>query len=291
MTTASARPATPAASGGYRGDLILFMTIAFGVSWASWAVAIGLGGPSVTPLAGQFHLFGAFGPLIGALVIRVRRGRRGRPAPEHSVRFRPADLAWAPLLLVAASAIVLAAAFISHAAGGPAPSLDGALDVIAGFGGPATFLVGLIIGGPLAEEPGWRGTAYPRMRATQGRFLASLILGALWAVWHLPLFFIGGTVQNSLGATTPSGVIFAASSIPMAMLCCYAYERGGVLTSIAVHVATNATMVLLDVQQPVTLALIMGIQAVAAAALLATTRPANRPTAATTSPLDSARTH
>lgn len=259
MTPASARPAS------YRGDLVLFMTIAFAVSWASWAVAI-VGGPSASP----FHLLGAFGPMAGALVLRLRR--RGRPAPEHAVRFRPAHLAWAPPLLVAAAAIVLAAAFIAHAAGGPAPSLDGAMNVIAGFGGPATFLIGLLVGGPLAEEPGWRGTAYPRMRATLGRFQISLILGVIWAVWHLPLFFISGTVQNALGAATPAGVLFAVSSIPMAMLCCYAYERGGVLTSIAVHFATNATMVLLNVQEPVTLAVIMGLQAVTATALLATHR-------------------
>ncbi|TDD83818.1 CPBP family intramembrane metalloprotease, partial [Actinomadura darangshiensis] len=239
MTTAPARPATPV---GFRGDLTLFTAIAFTVSWASWAAAIGLSGSS-SPLTGAFHMFGAFGPLIGALVIRIRRGRSGRPAPEHAVRFRPAALAWAPLLLVAASGIVLAAAFIAHAAGAPAPSLDGAMDIMEDFGGPAAFLVGLLIGGPLSEEPGWRGTAYPRMRATLGRFQVSLILGAIWAVWHLPLFFIDDTVQNDLGATTPSGVLFTVSAIPMAMLCCYAYERGGILASIAVHFATNATMV------------------------------------------------
>lgn len=268
MTTTPARHPAPTR---YRGDLALFFAIAFTVSWASWAAAIGLSGSS-SPLTGAFHMLGAFGPLVGALVIRIRRKRRGQSAPERAVRFRPAGLAWTPLLLAAASGLVLAAAFIAHAAGAPAPSWDGAMDIVEDFGGPAAFLVGLIIGGPLSEEPGWRGTAYPRMRATMNRYQASLILGAVWGVWHLPLFFIDDTVQHALGATSPSGVLFTVSSIPVAMLCCYAYERAGVLASIAVHFATNATMVLLDVQEPVALALIMGVQAVAAVALLATVR-------------------
>ncbi|MCQ8195155.1 CPBP family glutamic-type intramembrane protease [Streptomyces rugosispiralis] len=201
------------------------MVIAFGVSWASWFTAVGLGGsatqtPTVLP-----YLFGAFGPLIGALVIRVRRGRRGEPAPEHVVRFRWTTLSWAPLLLTLASATVLSAALLAHAAGGPALSWNDAKEVMRDAGGPAAFLVGMVISGPLSEEPGWRGTAYPRMRASMGRFRVGLVLGVIWAVWHLPLFFIDGTVQNELGLKSPSGVLFAVSTIPMAMLTACAYER------------------------------------------------------------------
>ncbi|CDR08649.1 CPBP family intramembrane glutamic endopeptidase [Streptomyces iranensis] len=262
----------------HRSDLILFMVIAFGVSWASWFTAVGLGGsatqtPTVLP-----YLFGAFGPLIGALVIRVRRGRRGEPAPEHVVRFRRTTLFWAPLLLALASATVLSAALLAHAAGGPALSWDDAKEVMRDAGGPAAFLVSMVISGPLSEEPGWRGTAYPRMRASMGRFQVGLVLGVIWAVWHLPLFFIDGTVQNELGLKSPSGVLFAVSAIPMAMLTACAYERAGVVASIAVHFAVNTTMVLLDVKAPVTQAMIIGVQAILVALLLTTNRPTNRPT-------------
>ncbi|MFC5752883.1 CPBP family intramembrane glutamic endopeptidase [Actinomadura rugatobispora] len=277
MTASHARPAAP---GRYRNDLVLFMAIAFALSWASWAVAIGIGGSSTKPPTLAFHVFGAFGPLIAALVIRIRRARRGEPVPEHAVRFRPAALGWTPLLLALASALVLGAAFVAHAAGGPAPSLEDAKDVMTTYpGGPVAFLVNILVAGPLAEEPGWRGTAYPRMRASLNRFQVSLILGVIWAVWHMPLFFIDGTVQNQLGVTSPSGVLFAVSAVPMAMLVCYAYERAGVLAAVAVHFATNLTMVLLSVQAPVTQAIVMGVQLIAAVVLLATVRPAGRPVA------------
>ncbi|MER7015587.1 type II CAAX endopeptidase family protein [Saccharopolyspora sp. NPDC000359] len=264
---------TPRAAGRYRGDLLLFMALAFTVSWASWFTAIGLGGSAMAPPAVVPYLLGAFGPLVAALVVRVRRGLRGEPVPEHAVRFRWQALLWAPLLLVLASATVLGPAFLAQVAGGPAVSPESALDVVANAGGPAAFLVSMVISGPLSEEPGWRGTAYPRLRASMGRFQIGLVLGVIWAVWHLPLFFINGTVQNQLGLDSPSGVLFAVSNIPMTMLTCYAYERGGVLASIAVHFSVNTTMVLLGVHAPVTQALIIGVQSIVVVLLLVTSRP------------------
>ncbi|AOS62063.1 CPBP family intramembrane glutamic endopeptidase [Actinoalloteichus hymeniacidonis] len=257
-------------TGKYSGDLVLFMAIAFVVSWALWGVAIAMGGPAVNPAATLPHLVGAFGPAIAALVIRIRRGRRGEPVPEHAVRSRFKTLGWVPVLMVLASATVLSGGLLAGVSGSaPMPSVDTAMAVLTAQS-PVMFLAMMVISGPLAEEPGWRGTAYPRMRASMSRLQIGLVLGTIWAVWHLPLFFIAGTVQSQLGLATPSGVLFAVSSIPMAMLCCCAYERAGVVASVAVHFAVNLTMVLTNVQAPVTLALIMGIQAIVVAILLAT---------------------
>ncbi|MCZ9354597.1 CPBP family intramembrane metalloprotease [Streptomyces mutabilis] len=267
-------PALPAPPDRRRADLILFMVIAFAVSWGAWGAAVAIGGPAANgePAYAPF-LLGAFGPLIGALVIRIRRGRRGEPVPAHAVRFRAAKaLLWTPPLLALGSATVLAAALLGQAAGDPALSWGDAQDVMTDMGGPAAFLMSMLVSGPLSEEPGWRGTAYPRMRATTGRLRIGVTLGVTWAVWHLPLFLVDGTVQNDLGLATPSGLLFAVSNIPMAMLVTCAYERAGVVASIAVHFAVNTTMVLLSVTSPVTQALIIGVQTIAVVLLMATGR-------------------
>ncbi|MEU4653393.1 CPBP family intramembrane glutamic endopeptidase [Streptomyces sp. NPDC023723] len=280
-TSVVTEPLTPTTPDRRRADLTLFMVIAFAVSWGCWAAAMAIGGPAKNgePSYVPF-LLGAFGPLIGALVIRIRRRRRGEPVPPHAVRYRAAALPWALLLMVAAAAAVLAAGVIGHAAGGPAPSWADAKDVMNDMGGPAAFLVSMIVSGPLSEEPGWRGTAYPRMRATMGPLRIALVLGVVWAVWHLPLFFVDGTVQHDLGLFTPSGVLFAAGNVPMAMLVTCAYQRAGVVASIAVHFAVNTTMVLLGVTDPAVQALIIGMQLILVALLLVTGRPADRVTAA-----------
>jgi membrane protease YdiL (CAAX protease family) len=51
----------------------------------------------------------------------------------------------------------------------------------------ATLFIPNLVGGPLGEEPGWRGFALPRLQRLVDPVTSSLILGFLWANWHLPL--------------------------------------------------------------------------------------------------------
>ncbi|MEU8709443.1 CPBP family intramembrane glutamic endopeptidase [Streptomyces sp. NPDC048565] len=279
-------PGAPAAPGRYRRDLILFLGIAFLASWLAWGIAMWAGGKSTEAPANLPYTLGAFGPLIAALVIRVLRRRRGEPVPTHVVRFRRKHLLRAPVLMVLGSATVVAAAFIGHAAGDPALSLDSLRDMTEEMGGPAVFLVSMIASGPLSEEAGWRGTAYPRLRATMGPFRVGLLLGVVWAVWHLPLFFIAGTPQHDLGLATPSGVLFAVNNIPMAMLVACAYDRAGIVASMGMHFAVNLTMVSLGITSPRTQAMMIGIQTIAVVLILAAGRRATK--AEETSPLPTA---
>ncbi|MCS7478783.1 CPBP family intramembrane glutamic endopeptidase [Umezawaea endophytica] len=246
-----------------KSDLAVFWTVTFVTTWAFWFLAMALGGsPTSSPTAIPY-LLGGFGPVFGAIVVRVRRGRRREPVPEHTVRFRlGARMLWVLPLLVLASGSVVGAALLADLLGGPAVSLTEGQKLIAALGGPAPFLIGMVIGGPLAEEPGWRGTAYPRLLATMGRVRAGLLLGAVWAVWHLPLFFISGTVQSELGLFTWSGLMFTLTVLPMALLTGYAYERAGVVAAVAVHFGVNATVAVLTVKSPVTQAFVLAVQVV-----------------------------
>ncbi|MDT7802812.1 MAG: hypothetical protein QOI78_6245 [Actinomycetota bacterium] len=249
--------------------LVLFWAVTFTTSWACWLVAILLGGSPLSSPTAIPYLLGGFGPVIGAIVLRVRRVRRREDAPAHAVSSRPGvRWLWVVPLLALASATVVAAAYLAGALGGPAPSLTAGKDLITTLGGPVPFVVGMLIGGPLAEEPGWRGTAYPRLRASMSRLQAGLLLGVVWAVWHLPLFFIGGTVQSSFGLFSWSGLLFTLSVIPMALLTCCAYERAGVVASIAVHFGVNTTVALLTATAPMTQALALAVQAVVVLGLL-----------------------
>ena len=57
----------------------------------------------------------------------------------------------------------------------------------------------LLILGPLSEEIGWRGYALERLQTRWNALTSSLIVGLVWALWHLPLFMIVGTSQHELG--------------------------------------------------------------------------------------------
>jgi membrane protease YdiL (CAAX protease family) len=256
-----------------QSGLAIFWAVTFTTTWAFWLIAITLGGPPTSFPTVIPYLLGAFGPVFGAIVIRARRARRREPAPAHTVRLRLSmRLFWVLPLLVMASATVVAAALLAHLLGGPVVSLTTGQSLIATAGGPVPFFVSMLIAGPLAEEPGWRGTAYPRLRASMSRLQAGLLLGVVWAVWHLPLFFIPGTVQAAFGLISWSGLLFTLSVIPMALLTGYAYERAGVAAAIAVHFGVNTTIALLGANSPITWAFILAVQIIVAITLLALQR-------------------
>ncbi len=79
-----------------------------------------------------------------------------------------------------------------------------------------TYAVILLFFGPIPEELGWRGIALPELQKKYNFNVAVLFLGFMWAVWHLPLFFIEGTYQYHLGLFTPLfwnfmlGIIFTS---------------------------------------------------------------------------------
>jgi uncharacterized protein len=60
-------------------------------------------------------------------------------------------------------------------------------------------MLAVFINGPLPEELGWRGYALDQLQARWSAAIASLVLGAIWAVWHLPLFVMTGMVHASQG--------------------------------------------------------------------------------------------
>ena len=52
---------------------------------------------------------------------------------------------------------------------------------------PKVVMVFLIVS--LWEEIGWMGFALPRLQEKYGPLMASVVLGVLWALWHLPAYF------------------------------------------------------------------------------------------------------
>lgn len=135
----------------------------------------------------------------------------------------------------------------------------------------ANFLLVFFVGGPLGEEFGRRGYALPAMQGRWGWRLASLLLGAVWAVWHLPLFYSADTVQSHL----PMG-LYALSAIASPVLFAWLFNRGegSVVPVLVLHTAVNAwsliipVMVLPDGSNLQAFQIVVGILVLTAIALL-----------------------
>lgn len=102
----------------------------------------------------------------------------------------------------------------------------------------ALWLATLADPGPLGEELGWRGYALPRLQVQFNGLTAALILGAVWAVWHVPAFFISGLPQSQI-PFAPWAVCTIALSVIIAWITNRA--RGSVLPAILAHWTWNHT--------------------------------------------------
>lgn len=101
---------------------------------------------------------------------------------------------------------------------------------------PLVFLQILFVGGAIGEEFGWRGFAYSRLKMVVTPFYATLILGILWSVWHLPLFFMDGTVQSNIPIWQ-----FLLQNTLIAYFYSWVYEqtKGNLILMIYLHAVAN----------------------------------------------------
>ena len=163
--------------------LIAFFVLAIALSWWGWILyAMDL---SPTPIA-------SFGPFLAALaVLAFTRGRSGVVGLlRRMVRWRVSPAWYAVALLLPISVTLVATASNVFLLGAGAPSsaeLGGWSNLFTLF--PILLLIPGM--GGAWEEPGWRGYALPCLQAGRSALFASLILGAVWAFWHLPLLMTG----------------------------------------------------------------------------------------------------
>jgi uncharacterized protein len=166
-----------------RYPLIVFFVLAYVFSWWTWPLyAFGL---SPSPII-------AFGPFLAAiLVLALTTGKGGVVTLLRRMvrwRVRPVWYAVALLLPVAISGGAALLNVVVLGASAPSPAELGAWSGLV----PTFFLLLLVPGiGGAWEEPGWRGYALPKLQGGHSALLASLILGVVWAFWHLPLMVIG----------------------------------------------------------------------------------------------------
>jgi len=103
------------------------------------------------------------------------------------------------------------------------------------------FFIVAIIGGPLLEEPGWRGFALPRLQPRYGPLVGTLILGLLWALWHLPEFLVPAWAKSSGGSSFLDIVKFVLIAIAIAIVMTWVFNntKGSVLMAILVHASID----------------------------------------------------
>jgi uncharacterized protein len=149
-----------------------FFVLAYALSWAA---DLALPDLPVFPT----------GPFVAALIVlALTEGWRGVTDLLHrAVRWRVAPR-WYAVTLGLPAVVVTLGVGLNILLGAPAPSADQLARWSTLF---VPFIMRFVFIG-LGEEPGWRGYALPRLQAGRSALAASLLLGVVWAGWHIPLF-------------------------------------------------------------------------------------------------------
>jgi len=219
------------AAPGRAGSLAGYFLLTYAVTWSCF-IPVAAGVLRATTLPGYaLLLVGTFAPsLVAVLLTWSREGVAGIRALLRGVVQWQVAGRW---YLFAASyiAVVKSAVALLHRA---------VLGAWPRFGTEPLYLIPLAIAmsTPVqaGEEIGWRGYALPRMAARMGLRAASVVLGIIWACWHLPLFFVpeADTYQQSF---TVYALQVTALSVAIAWL--YGNTKKSLLLPMLLHAAAN----------------------------------------------------
>jgi uncharacterized protein len=216
--------------------LLAFFLLTFLVTWTAWIAASGFAAPGNAGFfgsSGPVFLLGVFAPALVALALTAQSdGRAGVWGLLARIGHWRVRARWYVLALGYFAAIKLAAALVHRVVANAWPPFGDT---------PVALMLGGIAISTLAqagEEVGWRGYALPRLAEYVGLGGASLVLGVVWALWHLPLF-----VLPESGSTGQSFVVYLLHVMALSVVFTYLYWKtdGSLLLVMLLHSAVNNT--------------------------------------------------
>jgi hypothetical protein len=228
-------------------NLVFFFLLVFGLNSIMW-VLVGifhLKMPTtltdpVLPLWLLVAVPAVFGPTLAAFAMTgITEGKRGVRALWRRFWNRNLSLKWLLVTLLFFEALKLITILVARTIDGqdyPFVDLPSPLWMIIPL-----FLAAFVYSG-LAEEFGWRGYVLPRFQAKWNALVSSIVLGLIWASWHIPAFFIPNLplYQKDFWAWAPEVLL---TSVLFTWI--FNNTRGSVLAACLFHASMNSSVVAL----------------------------------------------
>ncbi len=215
------------------GRVASFVALAYAFSWTSW-IPMAIQGTVVEPGQGwPTHLPGLMGPAAAAVAVTAAtEGRAG--LAELWSRVTRWSVGWVWYAVIAATA---AMALIPVLAG----SLPGADSLVRYSGAPGAGLwvvpYVLLVNG-FGEEVGWRGYLVERLLVGRSRAVTALVVWPIWAMWHLPMFWVVGNFR-AFGVAGTIGWVVGIGFGSVFLTWLYASARRSILVVALWHTAYN----------------------------------------------------
>lgn len=243
-TVASPALANTGPAGRASRPLALFAVLAYGWTWGLSAAAYvllpaGVISESTVDLLGTAV---GFGPLLAAVVVAAGLGRAALEELLASVARWRVSPVWYLAALYGPALVAVAGASAWYGPG--ALAYDRMWPEIVTRYLPSALIM-LVTAGPIQEELGWRGFALPRLQRLLGPVSGTVVLGAVWATWHLPNVFLRGW-----DATTAALFLLATFLTAFAYTWLTNGARGSVLLAMLLHAGINTSSRLVSTLVP-----------------------------------------
>ncbi|MDH3676375.1 MAG: CPBP family intramembrane metalloprotease [Anaerolineae bacterium] len=220
-------------SGMTTKTLVPFLALAFGLTWGIAALLI-LFTDQIVAIFGEIRMsnplfiLAVYSPGFASVFLVLRHyGFKGLASFFRRLTLWRASRLWWLYLIMGIPVIFYAGAALKGTISDPFP-FSPWYQVL-----PALALALFL--GPI-EEFGWRGVALPLFQRKFNPFWAGLILGIIWAVWHIPAFLLSGTAQSAW-SFTPFFVGVVAISVILTPL--FNDSRGSLLIAVLYHFQMN----------------------------------------------------
>ena len=219
------------------GTVIGFFALTFAVTWAFFGAAVAVSRGAHANDAWQVTLVGALvfaGTMTPALVALAMGARNagGIAAIFNRLGRWRLGLRWYLFALGYMTAVRFAVALVCRVATGAWPAIDSwtLLAVMVSIAFSTPFQAG--------EEIGWRGYALPRLVDRMGFAGGSIVLGAMWACWHLPLFVLRAAGNNEYGQSFTVWAL-GVTGLSVAMAWLYLRTNQSLPVVMLMHAAVN----------------------------------------------------
>ena len=224
--------------------LVLFFVLTLAWTWICGFVPV-LFGFTGTGIGTFVFYFGGGAPSVVALFLVFLTYPKDKKKDyfRRCFSFRKAGWKW-PLITIAvftllsAISLVIGVGLLKF----EMPTMDYIKAIAANPLNVFLVLLLSLISGPLNEEFGWRGYALDRLLVRFGFLKSSLILGFIWAIWHLPWYFTPGQAQyDLLKDSVFHAVMFIPSVMMLSVLVSFVYVKTGrsILAGALVHMFSN----------------------------------------------------
>lgn len=220
----------------FRRPFVAFVVMAYAWSWTFWTIEAF----STGPIAIVGHYAGGFGPMLAALVVVRAQGRSVLGWFKGLLNWRVSPW-WYIFVLGLPALLVLVVSLIYGGMGG---TLTLSYLPARLWAYVPTLLLLVSVGGG-NEELGWRGFGLPDLQKKHGPVAATLILGTVWALWHLPLLATSPDILSGAMSLPAIGVVAGVTFLSIAA---HAFwytwvmnRTGSVLLCMLLHGSYNAS--------------------------------------------------